>query len=174
MMHGHPLPLAVLVFLVGFAADMCQPAHADSWTEHEVMLARICVNEASFRDADCRAIVEARGRYDVATLRRMHPRALASSRTDARPWIAHLDASGAMPAGWPEARVSWQERGLPAWVRILSTVRETMRTGGACDARPQVWGGRSIDAERIARLEARGYVRVDCGDTRNVYLRRVP
>lgn len=173
-MSTHPLPLAVLMFVVGLAADMCQPAHADGWTEHEVTLARICVNEASFRDSDCRAIVEARGRYDVATLRRMHPRALASHRTDARPWIAHLGATSEMPAGWPEDRVSWHERGLPAWTRILSTVRDTMRTGGACEARPHVWGGRTLDAERISRLEARGYVRVDCGSTSNVYLRRVP
>lgn len=171
MSTHHPLPLAVLVFLVGLAAHECEPVHADAWTDHEVALARICVSEATWGEADCRAIVHARGRYDVATLRRMHPRALASVRTDARRWIAGLDASLTEPAGWPVA-VPWESRGRDAWVRVLGLVRESMRGPGACSEAPHVWGGRAIDADRIARLEARGFVRVDCGVTRNVFLRR--
>ena len=88
--------LGIVLILVGL--HPCDPVHAQEWTEHEVALAKLCANEATFRDVDCVAITEARGRYTVAELRSMHRRAFAVGRTDSRRWIETLNADATMPS----------------------------------------------------------------------------
>jgi len=170
----YPLGAAVLLFVLSLAESCNHPAHADAWTAHEVALARLCVNEASTSARDCLAIVQARGGYDVETLRRMHPRALADVRpeTDSRRWIAGLDASMERPEHWPESDVPWESRGVAAWRRVLETVRAGLRGQSACSERPHVWGGRALDADHIQRRINQGFRVVDCGPTKNVFLRR--
>lgn len=76
------------------------------------------------------------------------------------------------PAGWP-ASVSWPERGAPAWTRRLEEVRRYMAEDEhGCSDSPQLWGGPHVDLDRIHRLEALGYRRLECGQTRNVFLGR--
>lgn len=163
-----PIALAAIAIVIGAECA----ARADEWTAQEVAIARLCVNEATWSGDDCAAITEARGRYSVPELRQMHRRALAEVRTDGRRWIAGLDAAGSMPDGWPESDVPWETSGRPAWLRTLATVRRTLAGGRVCSARPSIWGGASLDAPAISRREAEGYVRVNCGTTRNVFMRR--
>lgn len=173
-MKIHPIHLAILTFVIGLTLDQCpphRPAHADSWTDHEVALGRLCVNEASASIPDCIAIVQARGSRTVDELRSMHPRALASVRTDGRRWIAGLSADLSRPDGWPEDAVPWETRGRAGWTRTLDAVRDTLAgRRSVCTEAPSVWGGRDVDADRIARHLARGAVEV-CSGTRNAFLR---
>lgn len=167
----HPVALAAFIFVLGVGSWCApSPSNADAWTDHEVALGRLCWNESGSR-ADCIAIVEARGRYSVEALRRMHPRALGDERSDARRWIAGLDASMQRPAHWPEELVPWETRGLARWTKILETVRATLRGElSVCSERPHVWGSRTLDADRLARIHARGGREV-CQGTQNAFVR---
>jgi hypothetical protein len=166
-----PLLLALLTFAWGVTLDHCAPVQADTWTEHEVALGRLCVNEASSSLPDCVAIVEARGSRTVEQLRAMHPRALAPSRTDGRRWIAGLSADLSRPDGWPEHLVPWDTRGRAGWERTLDAVRDTLAgRRSQCTSAPSIWGGPVVDSDRIARHLARG-AQVVCHGTRNVFLR---
>ncbi len=102
-----------------------------------------------------------------------YSRRALSGRT-ARPWLSRLDASGEAPEGWPET-ASWERQGR-LWDRLLDWCRDVVAgwTPPACDLDPTDWGDPEHDGERIHRGIARGYwYRVDCGDARNVYLRRI-
>lgn len=170
-MNIHPLYVAVVAFLLA-AAESChiQPSHADAWTAQEVALGQLCWNEGSTSRSDCIAIVQARGSYSLERLRSAHRRALNPNRTDDRRWIAGLNAAGTMPPHWPESRVPWQ-RGSALWTEILTTVRATLAGSlSVCDERPQVWGSRTLDADRLARIHARGGREV-CRGTRNAFVR---
>ncbi len=162
--------IAPLLVLALVCVNDC--ASAQDWTEHEVTVARLAVNEATFRTADAAAIAEARGRYTVDELRAMHPRALAPVRTDSRRWIADLSADAHRPDGWPESLVPWETRGRLLWLSVLRTVRETIAGRRACSSRPSIWGGRRVDEAHIRRRLADGYEIVRCGQTGNVYMRR--
>ena len=166
---NHPLTYAALTFIVGLLAQ-CD-ANADTWTDHEVALGRLCVNEGSSSVPDCIAIVESRGSRTVVELQAMHPRALAPVRTDGRRWIAGLSADLSRPDGWPEASVPWDTRGRAGWTRTLETVRGTLAGRlSVCTETPQTWGGRRVDAERLARHMARG-AREVCSGTQNSFIR---
>lgn len=168
-----PLLLALLTFAWGVLCDQCSPVHADTYTEHEVLIARLAVNEGSFREADVAAIAYARAPYSVDQLRAMHHRALAVGRTDSRRWIETLNASLARPDGWPEDRVPWETRGRAGWQRTLDVVHDVVSGRVTpCDVRPSTWGGRTLDAARIARMTANGWRVARCGSTANAYLRR--
>lgn len=175
----HPVWCAVLTFVLGLAVETCEPVYADSWTDDEVAAARLCVSEASFaRSDDCRVITwivahnaARRNETIAAYVARVHHR---HTRSVQRPWLAGLDASMSKPDGWPET-VLWESRGVDAWTQRLVDVRLYLAEDRhGCDAAPSVWGGRVTDAHQIMRLERRGYERVRCGETRNVYLRRAP
>jgi hypothetical protein len=167
------LALAALTFLYGVTADQCSPSHAQAYTEHEVAIAQLAVNEGSFREADIAAIAYARAPYSVEQLRTMHRRALAVGRTDSRRWIEHLDATLARPDGWPEHLVPWETRGRDGWERTLRTVHDVVSGRVVpCDVRPSTWGGRTLDATRIARMTANGWQLARCGATANAFLRR--
>ena len=173
-MRIHPMHIAVITFVIGATMRACSPAYADTYTEQEVLIARLAVNEGSFRPADVAAIAYARARYTPDELRAAHPRALAVGRTDSRRWIEGLDASLARPDGWPEHLVPWDGRGRAGWSQTLATVHDVVSGRVVpCDARPQVWGGRRVDARHLARRLSQGYREVRCdGATANSFLAR--
>ena len=160
--------LGIVLIVAGF--QPCSPVHAQDWTEHEVTVAIIAVNEASFREADASAIAEARGRYSVDELRRMHPRATNPNRTDSRRWISDLSADAHQPNGWPSHLVSWDQIGRGMWLRTLRVVRETIAgRRSVCSERPSVWGSPRLDRARLDRILARGG-RVVCRGTANSFI----
>lgn len=168
------LLLALATFVYGVVASEygcgAPPAHADAWTDQEVALGKLCWNEASTNRNDCIAIVEARGHLTLPELQAMHRRALAPVRTDGRRWIASLSGTMAPPQHWPEDRVPWNPRGLAMWSTVLETVRATLRGElSVCDVRAQVWGSRTLDAARLARIFARGGREV-CHGTANQFV----
>ena len=168
----HPLHLAIATLLLGVIADCSHPAHADTYTEQDVLLARLAVNEGSFRPADVAAIAYARALYSPDQLRSAHRRALAVGRTDSRRWIEGLSTSLSRPDGWPEHLVPWDTRGRAGWERTLSTVHDVVSGRVVpCEARPSVWGG-TMDRMRLARMTANGWRVVRCGATSNVFIRR--
>jgi hypothetical protein len=173
-----PLSCAVMTFVLGVAVHSCEPAHADAWTADEVAVARLTVSEASFASSDDARVITwivahnaaRRGvsiaEY-VATVHHRH------TRSESRPWLAGLDASMLKPQGWPDHLVLWEGRGVDAWTQRLVDVRRFLAEDAhGCDRAPSTWGGRTIDRDAIARLMARGYEPVRCGDTRNAYFRR--
>lgn len=162
---------AALLFVGAFLVNDClATVRAQEWSEQEVLLARLAINEATGRVADTIAITQARAHASVDDLRRMHPRALAPVRTDARRWIADLDGDAHRPEHWPEARYPW-DRWRPLWIRTLTTVRATLRGEmSVCSESPQAWGSRHLDAERLARIYARGGREV-CTGTLNAFVR---
>jgi hypothetical protein len=167
---AHWYPLVIVLTLVTW--NECGMAGAQDWTEHEVTLGRLIVNEASFREADAVAITSARARYTVDQLRAMHVRALAPVRTDSRRWIADLSADAHRPDGWPESLVPWETRGKGLWLNTLRTVRETLAGHRRCSGGvPSIWGG-TMDAAHIRRRIEQGYVVVTCSNAANTYLRR--
>lgn len=174
----YPLGAAALLFVLSLAESCNHRADADAWTADEVAVARLCVSEASFSaTADCRAITwivsrqaERRGVSIAEYVARQHHRHV---RSEQRPWIGGLDASMERPEGWPEDQIAWEPRGVALWSRRLAEVRGYLADGQhGCSAAPAVWGGLVTDHARILRLEARGYERVDCGVSRNAFLRR--
>lgn len=171
------LLLAALTFLYGAIASEygCNaPAHAQVYSEQEVLIARLAVNEATWREADVAAIAYARALYSPAELRNAHRRALAVGRTDSRRWIETLGPDLARPAGWPEHLVPWETRGRVGWERTLRIVHDVVSGRVVpCSSRPSQWGGRRVDATHIQRLLDRGFVEVRCnGITSNLFLRR--
>lgn len=90
-----------------------------------------------------------------------------------RAWLAALDGTETEPAGWP-AGASWSvQRRL--WARLLDwcSIVVAGYAPPVCDLDPTDWGHPELDSHRIESGIARGYwYRVDCFDTRNVYLRR--
>lgn len=144
-----------------------------TWTEQEILLARLAINEANGREADTIAITLARRTRTPDELRQMHPRALNPERTDGRRWIAGLDAHMGEPAGWPADAMPWS-RGERIWMRTLVTVRETLRGEHACSGGvvPSIWGGRRLDSRHIERRLEQGFTVVECGATANMFLRR--
>lgn len=154
------------------APEPVEAAAEAPWTELEVEIARLAMNEATGREADTIGITQARMHWSLERLRREHPRALAATGTGRRPWIAGLNAELTVPEGWDESAVPW-ERGRRVWLRTLQTVRRTMAGGLRCaGGRPQIWGGRTLDARHIQRRLSQGYRFVDCGPTLNAFMRR--
>jgi hypothetical protein len=173
-----PLHLALFAFAVGVFAQ-CAPVEADAWTPDEVGAARHCISEASgAMTNDCRVIVwidqQNAARRGVSVAEFIATQHHRHTRSASRPWLAGLDASMSEPEGWPVS-VSWAGRGRPAWEAALLVARGVLRgdEGHGCDANPLVWGGPGPDRERLDRMLSNGWVRVDCGETRNWFLRRV-
>jgi len=162
----HWIALVAVVLIVG--VNDC--ASAQDWTDHEVAVARLAVNEGTFRESDTIAIAEARGHYSLEELRAAHRRALAPVRTDSRRWIADLSGDLHRPDGWPESLVPWETRGRLLWLRTLSIVRETIAgRRSVCSERPSVWGSPRLDRARLDRILARGG-RVVCRGTVNSFV----
>jgi hypothetical protein len=157
------MALAVLALVNGLVAE----GQSETYTDHETAVAQLAVHEGGWRLSDAAAIAYARGHLDLPTLRRMHRRALGGRPREA--WIGALRADGEQPTGWP-AHLDWSAyRGR--WLDILATVRGVTRGTVAppCSERPQVWGGREVDADRI-RVILAGGGRDVCRGTRNAFL----
>lgn len=171
------LLLAALTFLYGAIASEygcgAPPAHAQVYSEQEILIARLAVNEATWREADVAAIAYARALYSPAELRNAHRRALAVGRTDSRRWIETLGPDLTRPTGWPEHLVPWETRGRVGWERTLRIVHDVVsgRVVPCGGARPSTWGG-TMDRARIERMTANGWRVVSCGQVANTYLRR--
>ena len=102
---------------------------------------------------------------------RYSPRRVFASPTDARQlWIAELQANGSKPPSW-NSPANWRAYGCPRWLATLESARRVLsrhpgRVGaGPCAEVPHHWGG-DMDSHRA---EARGWLRVDCGVTRNTF-----
>lgn len=166
-----------------------------------VMLARLCVNEATWSTSDCAVIAHIRvrsarssGEDLVEHLTRLHgdgrlrdgvpdPRAaLRSNRAsepredDTRPWIGDLNPDLRRPEHWNESVLPWSTA-APRWATMLQISQGVIdgRVPDPCARngfRPVKWGGPVVDMDRVrAHVEA-GWVPALCGGTRNVYLQR--
>lgn len=165
--------LAPLLALLIWAA----PVRADE----ALTLTKICVHEAGpYPGDDCPALFDAlrnrgseRGyRWD----RWAHiysDRIFDRQRRDHRAWITRLAPPFNRPARWPYSDVVWDRVG-PS-IRSLYYRARSIVAGlepSRCVEPPDHWGGPVVDRARIRAGVRRGhwYV-VDCGDTRNVFLR---
>lgn len=175
--------IGALVLVVGFLAlSISLRARADEQEPPaNVLLARLCVNEAGWNTLDCAAIGHIRMRSartndrDIrAELLYQHgarslriDRATNVQSNDRRPWIGDLYGQRA-PRYWP-SNIEWDSQGLPRWSMVLEmatgviagTEPDPCRQGRI---RPNTWGGPEVDAERLARP---GWQDAHCGATRN-------
>jgi hypothetical protein len=177
--------VAGLLF-AAFLMDLCNITSAQgqdhqAWQADVVSLARLCVNEAGWPSPegsnDCAAIGRyARARADsnnetvAAYIARVHWRHTSPTRRT-RVWVRGLNAELTEPTGWP-ADLDWATWGRVRWNAALEDAAQILRgRRTACTETPHTWGG-YIDRERIARMLANGYRQIDCGSTRNVFMRR--
>lgn len=135
-----------------------------------VVLARVCVKEASFNSpADCAAIrivLTRVGRGNVVTGARAYsPKTFDPSRLRDRPWIAFLNGRGTEPRGWP-ANLSWRAHRV-RWLALLENV-ETFIATDYRPCEPDHWGDRLSDH---ARAVSYNWQPVDCGRTLDEYWR---
>ena len=139
-------------------------------------LAKICVSEAGFQVTtnDCALIYQAiktRSRTHQITLGMMRsysPAVFNEQRTDARRWIAYLNASFTEPEHWSETViVPWGAR-REAWKAVYEYAGNLIRTRPAnpCDVRIDHWGAKGFKREE--HLEA-GWTIVQCGTTKNEF-----
>lgn len=175
LLRHPPLAISIALFVWAASLERCtpSPASAQTYSEQEILIARLAVNEATWREADVAAIAYARALYSPAELRNAHRRALAVGRTDSRRWIETLGPDLARPAGWPEHLVPWETRGRIGWERTLHIVHDVVsgRVVPCSGVRPSTWGG-TMDRARIERMTANGWRVVSCGQVANTYLRR--
>lgn len=171
----------VATIIFGLCAYAFPAAASPDSPGANVLLARLCVNEAGWNTLDCAAIghirarsARANGRTLEAELQYQHgARSLRSDRAsrvdprDARPWIG--DLTGVQPPRhWP-TNLDWRGSGLPRWADVLDvataviagTERDPCRAGRV---RPNTWGGPRVDADRLARP---GWQEAHCGPTAN-------
>ena len=171
---GEDHTIAWVAVAIGVAwlinAALAEGQTPPDYTEREVLIARLAVNEASWRIADAEAIAYARQTWTVDRLRAGHRRALATVRTDARRWIADLHPDGHEPDGWP-THLDWDQH-RPRWLAVLEAVRRVLdgRVPAHCMSRPAVWGGPDVDQARIRIILTDGGRQV-CTGTRNTFLR---
>lgn len=183
-MNAHPLPLAVLVFVVGLLADTCQPiAVRAQGADVGLLLARVAVHEAGFwRPADHRAIAaitvrQARRRgmeLDTWIVRRFTRALRPAEELPGRRYIAGLSRSQRKPEHWRDDLNDWEGEYAPLWMTTLRNVDDVIARGGRGECLATIWGSPEYDRDEIEEKLANGWEIVDCGDTSNVYLRRVP
>lgn len=114
-------------------------------------------------------------------------------RTDYRAWIPNLRADFERPLHWP---VFWIPRGGPArlhpawnwgksskpsfrirWERVLIAAQRIYGSElNPCDGEPLDWGCQKPGCDDVTAYMARNpeAVVIDCGDTKNVFLRATP
>lgn len=138
----------------------------------EVVLARVCVKEASFDGfADCAPIASVLTRVGrgnvVLGARRYSPKTFDHTRLGRRPWIAYLNERGDEPMFWP-ANMNWSNH-RANWLRMVELARSILVPPGPsssapCD--PDHWGDKVRDHERAVHMR---WLQIDCGRTRNEY-----
>lgn len=157
--------LGAIVVAVVFAQE-CR-VRADSQDNRPaVVLARVAVKEAGFdgySDLPPIAAVLLRvGRGDVVRGARLHSRRVFDpGALRQRTWIAFLRGDGQEPMRWP-SNVAWRNH-APRWQRLVLLARSVLADPSLLPCAPDTWGG-PMDRERARRI---GYVRIDCGPTRN-------
>lgn len=144
-----------------------------------LMLAKVAVNEGGFEslaDADAIAAISIRqarlrsiplGTY----LRTRFLRALApAERRRNRPWIASLSRVAGPPHGWPASSQPWSARSAQ-WGTLLHRMDHVVAGDIRVSCNAHTWGSAVYDKDAIERILANGGRVVDCGPTKNVYLR---
>jgi len=172
------------------------PAVADGpRISDQLALARICASEAGLPERrpeggwrffdDCPAIYAAIDFGARQTDMRWQSFARAYSRrvmnqtiTGPRAWVAHLEASGAEPSGWPTVVTRMRRDGTAsvephppwrayreAWRALYEHAGEVLagRVTAPCEGPVSDWGG-TMDRERAERI---GLIDVECGTTVN-------
>jgi len=165
-----PTLRCVLAFTAAFLATLTAVRAQENYDAREVALGHLCVHEGGWRVSDCAAIVYSRSPFSLASLRRMHPRAIGGRPREA--WIGELSPDGTEPASWPESNGLWSNYD-DRWAQILQTVRRGIsgRRPSTCSERPDTWEGPTVPgvAARIANVIANGG-RVVCTGTVNTFL----
>jgi hypothetical protein len=132
-------------------------------------LARLSVHEAGWthlRDVDgIHAVVANTQREGEPYLQAMHRRTgyrLLTRSTD-RLWALHLQYQREAPLHW--VRLPWAGRYRARFGHVLDRARQAVTGQGEqiCPRAPIAWGGR-MDS---AGFRQRGWVKLDCGETKN-------
>jgi hypothetical protein len=175
------------------------PAVADGpRISDQLALARICASEAGLPERrpeggwrffdDCPAIYAAIDFGARQTDMRWQSFARAYSRrvmsqtvTGPRAWVAHLEASGAEPSGWPTVVTRMRRDGTAsvephppwrayreAWRALYEHAGEVLagRVTAPCEGPVSDWGSPELDHDRAVRL---GLIPVMCGTTHNEF-----
>jgi len=112
-------------------------------------------------------------------------------RADYRSWIPNLRADAERPLNWPVFWMSrpvmmhppwaWSRSDRPSfqvrWRRLLAYAKSIYRTDfNPCNGEPLDWGCQQPGCDDVTAYMARNpqAVVIDCGDTKNVYLRAAP
>ena len=181
MNQTYPLAAAVLGFLLCLAESCHHAPAAAQCADVVLLLARVGVNEAGFHGhADHRAITaitirQARRRgleLDTWTVQRFKRALAPAERRRDRFYIAHLRHDDTKPEAWNEDANRWSDYSA-AWLQTLEEVADVIAHGGRGECRATDWGSPVYDREEIDRKLANGWEVVDCGATRNTYLRQV-
>lgn len=175
---------AVVGFMGGASCQSCMPTARAQVQDEGLLLAKVFVSEGGF-DAPADHLAVARYTRGLshfwrapmgATLVRRYRRALApASERRSRPWLANLDRSLEAPEGWPEESQPWSAR-RAQWAATLARADAFLRReiDAPPTCRPHSWGSPVYDAEEIASTIENGGFVVNCGETRNVFLRWHP
>lgn len=159
--------------------------HAQDRVPPRVALARIAVSESGWDGKRDRAAIwhvlsrraERHGMRLTSMARAYSSRVFDTERTDARRWIASLDArhalrTGGAPEHFPE-RLPWRIY-RSRWSSILAQADAFLRdhVRDPCgDQAPDHWGMSLPGSIDYRRATSAGWERVDCGDTHNAFWR---
>ncbi len=191
MLKNKMMLVLLSMMVVGTASQVsAQVSPETEWLEQ----AEVCWSEATRSEQDCYAIrqtaiaiagcINSRGVYTRCSnphvrretapeaLRRHSGRVLGLRPTTRLRLLAirQFNLAGDRPALIPEA--DWVVV-RPYWLQIVQWAHNAVtRNPRVCAENPTTWGG-VVDMERINRMLSHGYVRVNCGNTRNIFLRYV-
>ena len=166
----HWLTLGLLLIVVGLEGARSARVAAQR-DDDAVILARICVSEAGWRDSDdcaaihavIRRIAEISGSSWRDAARQASPRLAACAVS--RRWLCGLNARATQPAHWP-ALLPWSAY-RDDWLEAVARARRIIEgdIAARCAETPRTWGSPQDFAR--ARREGRRLRVVDCGRTRN-------
>lgn len=147
-------------------------SHARADTRDALALARVCYSEAGLEEGpDCAAILSAlRNRAEKlrmsfgAMIRTYAANTFRLSRRDSRRWLAHLDASGTQPEGWPE-HVAWSNH-RDRWLALIDRATALLEQPSEYPT-AQHWG--MTTGEDLRRAIRAGWVRVVIDGARNAF-----
>lgn len=188
--------VATTALVLSVLALVASSAGADGpRVSEQLALARLCASEAGFPERreeggwrfydDCPAIYAALQfggeQMDMTWLgfaRAYSRRVMGQTITGPRAWVAHLQADGSEPAGWPTIVTRPQRDGTvrvephapwrayrEAWRALYDHAGEVLRGEviAPCEGPVSDWGG-SMDRARAERI---GLIPVMCGTTQN-------
>lgn len=147
----------------------------------QTAISRVCASEIGLtgEHEECAAIhAVLRGRAEragislVSMARAYSSRVFELDRTDARRWVAHLDARGREPLGWPDV-ASWSHH-RPRWLALHDAAGAILRgeIEHGCEGDLDHWGMSLEGSIDMRRAERAGWTRVVCPESyRNAYWR---